>query len=124
MMCVELRIRCSQPPSRGFSDSLPTPGKASRRSPELRHQLVVFLSDLRPESASERKNAASFPVYLYWAFSGVTPGRQQVPQSAWHHDVCRTSSQRFSASLQTLTKTPTMTCRVQPRGWLACGPPL
>ena len=31
--------------------------EATRRSPELRHQLVVFLSDLRPESASEQKNS-------------------------------------------------------------------
>ena len=68
----EVRILPAQPPSRGFSGSLPTLAKASRRSPELRHQLVVFLSDLRPESASEQKNAATFPVYLYWAFCGVT----------------------------------------------------
>jgi hypothetical protein len=45
---------------------------------------VVFLSDLRPEITSKRKNAASFPVYLYWAFSGVTLGKQQmVPRSAY-----------------------------------------
>ena len=67
---------------RGFSDSVPTTVKSSRRSPELRHQLVVVLLDLRPESASEGKNAASFRVYLYWAFSGVTLGKQIVPLSA------------------------------------------
>ena len=68
----------AQPPSRGFFGSLPTLAEASRRNPELRHQLVVFLSDLKPESASEQKNAASFPVYLYWAFSGFTLAVQAI----------------------------------------------
>ena len=82
---LQRRVRRSlsaQPPSRGFSDSLPRRSECSARSPELRHQLVVFRSDLRLESAPERKNAASFPVYLYWPFSGVTLGKQQMlPQS-------------------------------------------
>ena len=79
------RVRCSlpaQPPSRGVSGSLPTLAKASARSPELRHQLAAILSDLTPESASQRKNAASLPGYLFGAFSGVTLGKQQmVPRS-------------------------------------------
>ena len=78
MMCIEVRIHCTQPPSRGFSGSLPTLTKVSRRSPELRHQLAVFLSDLTPESASQRKNAASLPVYPFWAFSGVTLAEMQM----------------------------------------------
>ena len=74
-ICRERRVGFrlpAQPASRGFSGSLPTFTKASGRSPELRHQLAVFLSDLTLESASQRKNAASLPVYLFWAFSGVT----------------------------------------------------
>jgi hypothetical protein len=78
-LCVEVRIRCGQPPSRGFSGSLPTFATHSRRSPELRHQVVVVLSDLTVERASQRENAAFLLVYLYWAFSGVTlPSKQMV----------------------------------------------
>jgi hypothetical protein len=54
--------------------SLPKRSERSARSAEFRHQLKVFFSELRPESASQRKNATSFPVYLYSAFSGVTLG--------------------------------------------------
>ena len=68
----------AQPPSRGFSGTLPTLTKASQRSPELRHQLAVFLSDLAQESASQRKNAASIPVHLFWAFSEVTLAEEQM----------------------------------------------
>ena len=78
MMCIEVRIRCTQPPSRGFSGSLPTLARASARSAELRHQLAVFLSDLTPESASHLKNAAFLLVYLYRPFSGVTLARKQM----------------------------------------------
>jgi hypothetical protein len=44
----------------------------------LRHQLAGLLFDLTPESAFQRKNAASLPVYLFWAFSGVTLAEMQV----------------------------------------------
>ena len=74
-------VRCSlsaQPPSRAFSGSLPTLAKRSRRSPELRHQLAVFLSDLTPESASQRKNPAFLLVYLYRVFSGVTLAEERM----------------------------------------------
>jgi hypothetical protein len=37
MMCVELRIRCSQPPSRGISGSLATFAEPYGRGPEMRH---------------------------------------------------------------------------------------
>jgi hypothetical protein len=63
--------------------SLLTLPRVWARSPELRHQLVVFLSDLMPESASERKNAASFLVYLYWAFLGVTLAKEQMVRTVW-----------------------------------------
>ena len=77
MMCVELRIRCSQPPSREFSGSLLTFAEPRRTSPELRRQLAVILSDLTLERASQRKNAAFLLVYLFRAFSGVTLPEQK-----------------------------------------------
>jgi hypothetical protein len=40
--------------------------------------MAVFLSDLTPESASQLKNAAFLPIYLFWAFSGVTPVEEQL----------------------------------------------
>ena len=49
------------------------------RTLDLRHQLMVFLAHPSPESASERTNAASFPVDLYWAFSWVTLGKPLGP---------------------------------------------
>src|SRR4029453_4239203 len=62
----EVRIRSAQPPSRGLFGSLPTFTRRSRRSPEMRHQLAVVLSDLTPESAPGRDHAASIPFYLFW----------------------------------------------------------
>jgi hypothetical protein len=64
-----------QPPSRGFSGSLPTLTKACGRSPELRHKLTVCLSDFTPESASQREDGAYFPFYLYRPLLGVTLAR-------------------------------------------------
>ena len=40
------------------------------RSPKLRHQIAVILSDLTPERALLRKKDGLLPVYLFWAFSG------------------------------------------------------
>ena len=77
-LCLGVRIPPAQPPSREYSGSLPTLNKKYRRSPELRHQLAVVLSDLTLESASQGKNAAHFPVYLFWAFSGVTLAHGQM----------------------------------------------
>jgi hypothetical protein len=71
-LCVEVRFRPAQPTSRGLSGSLATLAKSSKRSPELRDQLAVLHSDVTTERAFQRKKAASLPVYLYWAFSGVT----------------------------------------------------
>ena len=80
---LAVRILPSQPPSRGLFGSLPTFTRRSRRSPEMRHQLAVVLSDLTPESAPRRDHAASIPFYLFWAVSGVTLAKQQmVPRSA------------------------------------------
>ena len=42
------------------------------KKPGSRHQLAVLLSDVTTERAFQRRKAAFFPVYLYWAFSGVT----------------------------------------------------
>jgi hypothetical protein len=44
----------------------------------LRHQLAALLFDLTPESAFQRKDAAFLPVYLFWAFSGVTLAEVQM----------------------------------------------
>ena len=72
MMCVELRIRCSQPPSPALFGFLPRRSECSAGSPELRHQLATVFSHVTSESAFQRKNAAFLPVYLYWPISGVT----------------------------------------------------
>jgi hypothetical protein len=45
--------------------------------------MAVFLSKGTPESAPRRDNAASIPVYLFWAVSAVTLAKvQMVPRSA------------------------------------------
>jgi hypothetical protein len=59
--CRERRVGFrlpAQPPSRGYSGSLPRLTEDSGRSAELRHQLAVILSDLAPESAFQRQNAS------------------------------------------------------------------
>jgi hypothetical protein len=40
--------------------------------------MAVVLSDLTPERASQRRNAAFLLVYLFWAFSGVTLARKRM----------------------------------------------
>jgi hypothetical protein len=72
----------AQPFSRGLSDSLPTLTKASRRSRELRHQSVVFLSDLRLENASGRQKGAFSPIPTghFW-------GHTRRAASLWRSDV-------------------------------------
>jgi hypothetical protein len=40
--------------------------------------MAVFLSDVTTERAFQRRSAAFLPVYLYWAFSGVTLARKQM----------------------------------------------
>lgn len=77
-LCVEVRIRSAQPPSRGFSGSLATLTERSRTSPELRRQLPVILSDLTLKRASQRKNAAFLLVYLFWAVLGVTLANESM----------------------------------------------
>jgi hypothetical protein len=50
------------------------------------HLLGIFLFNLRPESASPRKSATSFPVYLQMGTWEVTLGEAQlVPRSDVHH---------------------------------------
>ena len=80
-IALQRHFRCSlpaQPTSRGLSGSLATLAKSSKRSPELRDQLAVLHSDVTTERALQRKKAASLPVYLYWAFSGVTLAEVQM----------------------------------------------
>ena len=74
-------VRCrlpAQPPSRAISGSLLTLARACARSPQLRHQMAVLLSHATLESAFPPTKAASLPVYLYWAFSGVTLCQEQM----------------------------------------------
>jgi len=73
MMYIEVRIRCSQPPSRGVSRSLPTFSEAPGRSPEMCHQSAVVL---RVES--RETVLAHFPAfYLSGPVLGVTPAGQR-----------------------------------------------
>jgi hypothetical protein len=72
MMCVELRIRCSQPPSRRFFGSLSTLTKRYRRSPEVRHQLATVLRNWTRESRFRCTSTRFLVQYLYGAFMGVT----------------------------------------------------
>jgi hypothetical protein len=50
--------------------------------------------------AFQRTKAAPLPVYLFWAFSGVTLAHEQmvILSSAYHHDVHRTSNPMLSAT--------------------------
>src|SRR5680860_1180441 len=50
MMCIEVRIRCTQPPSRRVSGSLPTVAKQPRRSAEVCHQLAAVLRRVTRET--------------------------------------------------------------------------
>jgi hypothetical protein len=65
MMYIEVRLRCSQPPSHGFSGSLRTFGKQCVRSPEMRLQMAMLLRQASRETRSRRERAR-FPVpFLY-----------------------------------------------------------
>ena len=87
MMYIEVRIRCSQPASRGYSGSLPAVAGRSRISPEMRHQMAVVLSDPRQERQCRWGNATVLSAYLFRPLSGVTLAAEpMVPQSAKRHD--------------------------------------
>ena len=76
---VDLELRCkrssagfrlpAQPPSRSFFGSRPGLTKAYRRSPELRDQLAVFLSDLKTR---ERVSAAERPLFPSLSLLGIS----------------------------------------------------
>ena len=70
MMCVELRIRCSQPPSRGFSGSLATFAKSSRRSHGIASPIGGVYSLTSGRYAHGRSNALSLK-----RLPSVQPGR-------------------------------------------------
>ena len=78
-MCVELRIRCSQPPSRGVFASLDT----RQTRPELRDELAILLltRHKRERLAEERRVSPSLS--LLGIFGGHTrreadgPGNQR-----------------------------------------------
>jgi hypothetical protein len=40
--------------------------------------MAVFLSKRTPERPSQWENVAFLPVYLFWAFSGVTLAEEQM----------------------------------------------
>jgi hypothetical protein len=50
---VEVRIRSAQPPSRGFSGSLPAFGTQSGRSPEIRHRMAMLLREESLETPAQ-----------------------------------------------------------------------
>ena len=62
----------AQPPSRGFSGSLPTFLNKCGRSAEIRHRMAVFPRKLTPERGSRCASAGFLALYLFWAFLGVT----------------------------------------------------
>jgi hypothetical protein len=85
----------AQPPSRSFFGSLPTFTEPCRRSLELRDQFAGLHWDVPTERAFQWKKAASLPVYLYWAFSGVTLRRRTdglgpQPSTVMEIEVCST----------------------------------
>jgi hypothetical protein len=82
-MCVELRIRCSQPPSRGLPGSLPSLPEPSPRSVEMGHQLgdLSLAVDAR-ESASAEERRVSLGLSLQGIFGGHTCEEADGPH---HH---------------------------------------
>ena len=89
MMCVELRIRCTQPPSPAFFGSPPRLTEDPGRSAELRHQLAVGLFHLTRERKFQLKNGVSLPVYLYRPFSGVTLADELMAERpSFHQPTC------------------------------------
>ena len=106
MMCVELRIRCSQPPSRGFSGSLTTFATYCRRSPELRHQLAVFLSDLTLESSVSTEERRVFAcLSLLGIFGGHTSRTAD-------HSAPRRGCQNFRVTCRAVVRTLPLTMTV------------
>jgi hypothetical protein len=119
MMCVELRIRCSQPSSRGFSDSLLSFTAQSRRSPEVRHQIAIVLpiQRKRDSGVGERlgftglSHQATFEGHTCRGADGATRRAERQPCSPmpsplwssftplkWHPSLLRNRSQSLVAS--------------------------
>src|SRR5680860_1697586 len=90
MMCIEVRIRCTQPPSRGLFGSLLTLSKHPRRSAELRHYSAVVLPRERRETRTCAESRGLLPLFLNRPVLGVTladdqtgcrcPARTEYPQ--------------------------------------------
>jgi hypothetical protein len=111
-VCVEVRLRLAQPPSRVFFGSLPTFARPARRSPELCHQLPVSLSLDAGERISTDESRVSPSLSLRGIFGGHTSEEADGPR---HHPsimMCielrircsQPPSHWFSSSLLTFAK--------------------